>query len=148
MNAASLPLALAVVAGFFMSVQAPTNAILGKASGSAVVAAFISFLIGTLALGAVVAAGPGRLLAPELRAVPWYAWLGGLYGAFFVAMAAFGAPRIGIGPLLTAAIAGQLIGAIVLDHYGLLGLARQPVSPEKLAGAALVLIGAFMVRRG
>jgi len=148
MNAASLPLALAVVAGFFMSVQAPTNAILGKASGSAVVAAFISFLIGTLALGVAVAAGSGRLLAPELRAVPWYAWLGGLYGAFFVAMAAFGAPRIGIGPLLTAAIAGQLIGAIVLDHYGMLGLARQPVSPEKLAGAALVLIGAFMVRRG
>jgi len=148
MNAASLPLALAVVAGFFMSVQAPTNAILGKASGSAVVAAFISFLIGTLALGVAVAAGSGRLLAPELRAVPWYAWLGGLYGAFFVAMAAFGAPRIGIGPLLTAAIAGQLIGAIVLDHYGMLGLARQPVSPEKLAGAALVLIGAFIVRRG
>ncbi len=148
MNAASLPLALAVVAGFFMSVQAPTNAILGKASGSAVVAAFISFLIGTLALGVAVAAGSGRLLAPELRAVPWYAWLGGLYGAFFVAMAAFGAPRIGIGPLLTAAIAGQLIGAIVLDHYGMIGLARQPVSPEKLAGAALVLIGAFMVRRG
>ncbi|MCH8616328.1 DMT family transporter [Sphingomonas sp. SM33] len=148
MNAASLPLALAVVAGFFMSVQAPTNAILGKASGSAVVAAFISFLIGTLALGVAVAAGSGRLLAPELRAVPWYAWLGGLYGAFFVAMAAFGAPRIGIGPLLTAAIAGQLIGAIVLDHYGMIGLARQPVSPEKLAGAALVLIGAFIVRRG
>jgi len=148
MNAASLPLALAVVAGFFMSVQAPTNAILGKASGSAVVAAFISFLIGTLALGVAVAAGSGRLLAPELRAVPWYAWLGGLYGAFFVAMAAFGAPRIGTGPLLTAAIAGQLIGAIVLDHYGMLGLARQPVSPEKLAGAALVLIGAFIVRRG
>jgi transporter family-2 protein len=148
MNAASLPLALAVVAGFFMSVQAPTNAILGKASGSAVVAAFISFLIGTLALGATIAAGPGRLLAPELRGVPWYAWLGGLYGAFFVAVAAFGAPRIGIGPLLTAVIAGQLIGAIILDHYGVLGLARQPVSPEKLAGAALVLIGAFMVRRG
>jgi transporter family-2 protein len=113
-----------------------------------VVAAFVSFLIGTLALGAAVAASPGRLLAPELRAVPWYAWLGGLYGAFFVVVAAFGAPRIGVGPLLTAVIAGQLIGAILLDHYGLLGLSRQPVSPEKLAGAALVLMGAFMVRRG
>ena len=148
MNAASITLALALIAGVFMSVQAPTNAILGKASGSPVAAAFISFLVGTLALGAVVATGSGRLLAPELRAVPWYAWLGGLYGAFFVAIAAFGAPRVGVGPLLTAAIAGQLIGAVILDHYGLLGLARQPVSVEKIAGVVLVLVGAVLVRRG
>jgi transporter family-2 protein len=148
MNAASIPLALAVIAGFFMSVQAPTNAILGKASGSPVVAAFISFVVGAVALGVAVAAGSGRLFAPELRSVPWYAWLGGFYGAFFVAMAAFGAPRIGVGPLLTAAIAGQLIGAVVLDHFGLIGLSRQPVSLEKLGGVALVLVGAWMVRRG
>lgn len=148
MNAASLTLILALVAGFLMAVQAPTNAILGKASGSPVVAAFISFVVGTLALGAMVAATSGRLLAPELKAVPWYAWLGGFYGAFFVAIAAFGAPRIGIGPLLTAAVGGQLIGAIVLDHFGLLGLTRQPVSMEKLAGVALVLFGAWLVRRG
>jgi len=63
-------------------------------------------------------------------------------------MAAFGAPKIGVGPLLTAAIAGQLLGAILLDHYGLLGLARQPVSIEKVGGVVLVLIGAWMVRRG
>jgi len=148
MNAASLTLILALIAGFLMAVQAPTNAILGKASGSPVVAAFISFVVGTLALGAMVAATSGRLLAPELKAVPWYAWLGGFYGAFFVAIAAFGAPRIGIGPLLTAAVGGQLIGAIVLDHFGLLGLTRQPVSMEKLAGVALVLFGAWLVRRG
>jgi bacterial/archaeal transporter family-2 protein len=148
MNAATLTLALAVLAGVLMAIQAPTNALLGKASGSPVVAAFISFVVGTAALGAAVAAGSGRLLAPGLRGVPWYAWLGGLYGAFFVAVAAFGAPKIGVGPLLTAAIAGQLVGAIVLDHFGLLGLTRQPVSVEKVAGVALVLAGAALVRRG
>ena len=148
MNAATLSLALALLAGVLVAVQAPTNAILSKASGSPIVAAFISFLIGTVALGAIMAGTAGRLFAPELRSVPWYAWIGGLYGAFFVAMAAFGAPRIGVGPLLTAAIAGQLLGAILLDHYGILGLARQPVSIEKIAGVALVLIGAWLVRRG
>ena len=148
MNAATLPLALAIIAGFLMAVQAPTNANLGKASGSPIVAAFLSFLVGSIALGAVMAGSSGRLFAPELRSVPWYAWLGGLYGAFFVAMAAYGAPKIGVGPLLTAAIAGQLLGAILLDHYGLLGLVRQPASIEKVGGVVLVLIGAWMVRRG
>ena len=148
MNAATLSLVLAVFAGVLMAIQAPTNAILGKASGSPVVAAFLSFLVGTVALGAAVAGGSGRLLAPALANVPWYAWLGGLYGAFFVAVAAFAAPRVGVGPLLTAAIAGQLIGAVILDHYGLLGLARQPASIGKIAGVALVLLGAWLVRRG
>ena len=148
MSAAALPLALAVIAGIFIAMQAPTNAILGKASGSPVVAAFISFVVGTLALGAVVAGSSGRLFAPDLRQVPWYAWLGGFYGAFFVAMAAFAAPRIGVATMLTAAIGGQILAALMLDHFGLLGLARQPVSVERIAGAVLVLLGAVLVRRG
>jgi transporter family-2 protein len=147
MGGATLALVLAAFAGVLLAVQAPTNAILGKASGSPVVAAFISFLIGTLALGAVVAASSGRLFAPNLKQVPWYAWLGGFYGAFFVAVAAFGAPRVGIGVLLTAAIAGQLAAALVLDHFGLLGLARHPVNLTRAAGLVLVLIGAVLVRR-
>lgn len=148
MNAAALPLSLAVIAGIFIAIQAPTNALLGKASGSPIVAAFISFVVGMIALGAMVAVTGGRVLAPEFRSVPWYAWLGGLYGAFFVAMAAFAAPRIGVATMLTAAVAGQIFAALMLDHFGLLGLARQPVSVERLAGAVLVLVGAVLVRRG
>jgi transporter family-2 protein len=148
MNAAALTVVLAMLAGVLIAVQAPTNAILGKASGSPIIAAFISFIVGTVALGAFVARSPGGLFTPELRSVPWYAWIGGFYGAFFVAVAAFGAPKIGVGPLLTAAIGGQLLAAIVLDHYGMLGLARQPVSFEKIGGVLLVLLGAWLVRRG
>ena len=148
MNAASLSLLLALIAGVLLAVQAPTNAILGKASGSPVMAAFISFLVGSLALGVATLATSGRLFAPGLRQVPWYAWIGGIYGAFFVAVAAFAAPRIGVGVLLTAAVAGQLAAAIVLDHYGLLGLARHPVTITRIAGVLLVFAGAWLVRAG
>jgi bacterial/archaeal transporter family-2 protein len=148
MNAAAVSLLLALVAGVLMAVQAPTNALLGKASGSAIVAAFISFLVGSIALGLATAATSGRLLAPGLRQVPWYAWAGGLYGAFFVGVAAFAAPRVGVGALLTAAVAGQLAGAIVLDHYGLLGMVRHPVTLTRIGGILLVFLGAWLVRRG
>jgi transporter family-2 protein len=147
MNGAAAAVVLAVIGGVLLAIQAPTNALLGKASGSPIVAAFISFVIGTIALGAAVAATSGRLTAPELRQVPWYAWIGGFYGAFFVAVAAFGAPRVGIGVLLTATIAGQLAAALVLDHYGLLGLARHPVNLTRALGLVLVLVGAVLVRR-
>ena len=148
MNAATLSLLLALVAGVLLAVQAPTNAILSKASGSPVMAAFISFLVGSLALGAVTLATSGKLFAPGLRQVPWYAWIGGIYGAVFVAVAAFAAPRIGVGVLLTAAVAGQLVAAIVLDHYGLLGLARHPATLTRIAGVLLVFVGAWLVRAG
>jgi transporter family-2 protein len=147
MNGALLSLILTVIGGVLLAVQAPTNAILGKASGSPIVAAFISFLIGTIALGAAIGATSGRLFAPELKQVPWYAWIGGFYGAFFVAVAAFGAPGVGVGVLLTAAIAGQLAAALVLDHYGLLGLARHPVTLTRALGFVLVLVGAALVRK-
>ena len=147
MNGATISLVLAVLAGVLIAVQAPTNALLGKASGSPIVAAFISFVVGAIALGAIVGATSGKLFAPGLRQVPWYAWIGGFYGAFFVAVAAFAAPRVGIGVLLTAAGAGQLAAALVLDHYGLLGLARHPVTVTRAAGFLLVLAGAVLVRK-
>jgi transporter family-2 protein len=147
MNGGVLALVLAVIGGVLLAVQAPTNALLGKASGSPIVAAFISFLIGTIALGAAVAGTSGRLFDPSLKQVPWYAWLGGFYGAFFVAVAAFGAPRVGVGVLLTTAIAGQLAAALVLDHFGMFGLARHPVTLTRAAGLVLVLIGAVLVRK-
>jgi bacterial/archaeal transporter family-2 protein len=147
LSGALLSLFVALVGGVLLAAQAPTNALLGKASGSAIVAAFISFLIGTIALGAAVAVTSGKLFDPGLKQVPWYAWLGGFYGAFFVAAAAFAAPRVGLGVFLTAAIAGQLVAALVLDHYGLFGLARHPVNVTRAAGLLLVLVGAVLVRK-
>jgi bacterial/archaeal transporter family-2 protein len=147
LSGALLSLFVALVGGVLLAAQAPTNALLGKASGSAIVAAFISFLIGTIALGAAVAVTSGKLFDPGLKQVPWYAWLGGFYGAFFVAAAAFGAPRVGLAVFLTAAIAGQLAAALLIDHYGLFGLIRQPVTLTRAAGLLLVLVGAVLVRK-
>lgn len=85
--------------------------------------------------------------ASAFAGLPWYAWLGGLYGAFFVAIAAYAAPRIGLASLITIGIAGQIAAAIWLDHIGALGLPREPISFGKIAGALLVIAGVVLVRR-
>lgn len=148
MNLLSIPLLLALLAGTLVALQAPTNAMLARALGSPISAAFVSFLVGTAALALIVMLSPARADGTALRGLPWYAWAGGLYGAVFVAVAAFGAPRIGVAALLMAMIAGQLAMALVLDHFGLLGLERQPVSLARVAGLALVVAGVVLVRRG
>lgn len=140
--------ALAFLAGVLVAIQAPTNALLGKASGSSIAAAFISFVVGTAALAALLFAMGWVRITPAMRELPWYAWIGGLYGAFFVAVAALAAPRIGVAALLTAAVAGQLIAALVLDQFGLLGLPQQPASLIRMLGLPMVFVGAVLVSRG
>jgi transporter family-2 protein len=82
-----------------------------------------------------------------VRGLPWYAWTGGLYGAVFVAVAAFAAPRMGVTFFLMVAIAGQLAMALLLDKVGAFGLAAQEISLQRVAGLLLVLAGAFLVQQ-
>ena len=143
-----LPILLTLLAGGMIALQAPTNVMLAKAGGSPVLAALISFAVGTLALFvAWLASGQRPGLAP-FAGLPWYAWIGGVYGATYVAIAAYAAPRIGLASLITIVIGGQIVLALALDHAGALGLPRMPVSPARLAGAALVVAGVVLVRRG
>lgn len=137
----------AFVAGALVALQAPTNAMLARALGSPVNAAMISFAVGLLALLVAALALGVRPHPADVRALPWYAWIGGLYGAVFVAIAAFAAPRIGVTQLLTVSIAGQLIMALLLDRLGAFGIPRVEISPMRLLGVGLVLAGAFLVRR-
>lgn len=141
-----LPIIAVLIAGIGVAVQPPTNAALARASGSVWLAALISFTVGTLALLAVWAVDRTPLSAA--RAAPWWAWLGGLYGACFVAALAFATPRLGLAVTLTAAVASQLATALLLDRFGLFGLPQQAVTPGRLAGVALVLAGVVLVRRG
>jgi transporter family-2 protein len=81
------------------------------------------------------------------RGLPWYAWVGGLYGAIFVVAAAWGVPRLGVALTITLMVAGQLLIGLILDHFGAFGTPQHPISPGRLAGIALVLVGVLMVRR-
>jgi transporter family-2 protein len=145
--ALAFALAAAFVGGTLVALQAPTNAMLVRGAGSPVNAALVSFAVGTVALVAVALALGARPAGGEVRALPWYAWTGGLYGAVFVAVAAFAAPRLGVTYFLTVAIAGQLAMALLLDRMGAFGLDRVEISPTRIAGILLVLAGAFLVRR-
>ena len=144
---ALLPIIAVLLAGIGVAVQTPTNAMLARVSGSVVLAALVSFVVGTTVLVAAWLASGARGLE-GLRGAPWWAWAGGLYGACYVAALAYAVPRLGLAVTLTAAIASQLATALLLDHFGLLGLARAPISPVRLAGVALVAAGVVLVRRG
>lgn len=143
----ALAIAAAALGGALTALQAPTNAMLARAAASPINAALISFSVGTAALLLIALVLGVRPQPGALRDLPAYAWFGGLYGAFFVTVAAFAAPRLGVAFLITIMVAGQLAMALVLDHHGAFGIPREPVSLQRLAGMLLVVLGIVLVRR-
>jgi transporter family-2 protein len=142
-----VPILLVLLAGIGLAVQPPTNAALARASGSVWLASLVSFAIGAAILLATWAAAD-RTSWSALRGAPGWAWLGGLYGACYVAALAYATPRLGLAAALTLAIASQLVTALLLDRFGLLGLKTEPFTASRLAGVALVIGGVVLVRRG
>jgi bacterial/archaeal transporter family-2 protein len=141
---------LAVFAGFIFPFQASVNSQLGREIGGPIAATMISFAVGFAAIAAAnfIVFRQIPTFADVARQPLSLLLAGGILGAVYVAANVFLAPRIGTGALLCFVVAGQLLGALVIDRFGLFGLAMRELSFGRLAGAALVLAGALMVRLG
>ncbi len=142
MNAASY--GLAVMVGVLLPLQVLLNASLGKQTGGPLFASMCSFFVGSAVLIVFWLATRPTFDAAALARVPWWAWTGGLIGALYVASATLLIPRTGAVALMSLVIFGQLVGSLLVDHYGVLG-ARQPIDALRLAGVALVAGGALLV---
>jgi transporter family-2 protein len=139
---------LGVAAGAFVTVQAPVNAALGRGLGLPVAAGAISFLAGAVLLSVVtlvLSSAQGISLAWKTPPA-WMFLAGGALGAGFVTAMLLLAPRIGALATVGFVIAGQLAAGIVLDRIGFLGLPVHEISAGRLAGAALLIAGAVLVR--
>ena len=147
MNPTLLAMLAVVFGGAATALQAPTNAKMMTAVGSPVNAAFVSFAVGTAALGILAVILQTKPDMAASRALPWYAWVGGLYGAIFVVAAAWGVPKLGVATTITLMVAGQLMLSIGLDHFGVMGVPKNPVSLGRIAGVAMVVGGVLLVRR-
>ena len=141
-------LVLAFVTGAGLAAQGAMNARLSAALHAPVLAALISFLVGTVVLLLALLASRQRLPDTSVAAhVPWWAWFGGIFGAAFVLMTVVVIPRAGAAATVGLAVAGQLIGSLLIDGFGLLGVPRHAFSAPRLAGAVLMLAGVLLIQR-
>jgi transporter family-2 protein len=137
----------ALVAGAMLPFQAGVNAQLADVLGSPVRAALVSFAVGTLALLALALAFyRGWTSVDRLADAPWWVWIGGLLGAFYVAGSIVTAPRLGAVTLVALLLAGQAAASLVVDHFGWVGFEEHPVTAGRLAGMALLAAGIALVR--
>ncbi len=147
MNTFWLLALLSLVAGICVPTQAGINVQLGAWTRSPVLAATVSFAVGTLAL--VAYSMLTRIPLPNFNAIsgqPWWVWTGGFLGAFFVAATIYIAPRLGASAMLAWLLAGQFGASLLLDHFGWLGFNVQPISITRILGIVLVAAGALLIR--
>lgn len=138
-------LLLAAVAGAAIALQALINSRLTNFAGSPVLAATISFAVGLAGLAIALLTQPR---APHtLGSAPWWAWVGGLLGAFYILLSILLIPRIGVAALISSAVLGQMVFSLTADHFGLLGLQTRVATPARIVGAVLVMAGVFLIRK-
>ena len=139
---------LAIAAGMAMPTQAVVNSKLAVSIDSPILAAFVSFAVGTLGLFVyILLTGVPLSNLASAREVPPVAWIGGFLGAFFVSVMVVIVPRIGVALAFSLAIAGQMLVTLIIDHFALLGVAEKPVNAMRVLGAALITVGVVLIRR-
>lgn len=139
---------LPVLAGVAMAIQSGVNSQLRIVTNHPLLAAFISFLGGTIALAILLALSKQPF--PDYSsysAISWYKFTGGLFGVFVVYVVLLSVREIGVANMFVLIIAGQLCTAVIMDHLGILGMKESPVTIQKLAGILFLIAGAYLVNK-
>jgi len=138
----------AFLVGIAITVQAGVNANLRHAVGNPILAAVISFGSGFICLVLMFLASGGSLPSLEtVKQISWWKWLGGAMGAVYMITVIVSVQKIGTANMVSLSVAGQLLAAMVLDHYGLLGFSLHPANVWRILGILLIMGGVLLVVR-
>lgn len=133
-----------VAVGALVAFQPPVNSQFAKHT-SVLGAAFVSTAISALVMG-VIALVAGDIPSPrQIAGVPAGYLTGGLIGATLVTVSLVTVRTLGAGGVVAATVAGQLIVAALLDRAGIIGLDRVGLTPLRLTGFALLILGTLLV---
>ncbi len=133
--------------GTLLAAQVGVNGVLRDRTESAILAAMISTATSTTALLLVTLLARERLPAfSQLSSAPWWIWTGGLMGALYVALAPVMAGRLGGAFFFALVLVGQMVAALAIDHYGLMGFPQHDVNLSKVIGVGLLVAGVVLIR--
>jgi bacterial/archaeal transporter family-2 protein len=141
---------LAFVAGAILPIQGAVNALLRAELDAPLAVGTVSFAVATagMALVFLLTAIATKTPKPQMGALPnmpWWGWLGGFVGAYYVVTVFMAIPEIGTAATVGLTIVGQQLVSMLVDRYGLLRLPQRPISGLRLTGVALLLAGVTLI---
>jgi len=140
-------LLLALMTGAGVAVMAVINARLRVVLGGPFWAAGAQFMVALLlVLSVAVLTRQPAMTTTGLARAPWWVWTGGAFSATFIVVSIVLTPKLGTALTLASIMVGQLAAALVVDHYGLFGGTMIRISPARVLGVALLLLGVVLIR--
>lgn len=138
---------LPLLAGLLNPVQSGTNGALNRAIEAPAVVALIALALAFLTM-AVVAFALGKVKVPDAERAaraPWWAWVGGALGAAVIIAQPIAAPKLGAATFMSILVTASVCASVALDHFGLVGFQEHAASWGRIGGAALMVVGVWLV---
>ena len=137
-------LALTFLMGVIMTIYLPMNSSVSRYLGSSITAN-VTFFAAALLTSIVIFLFFGQFdTICKIKDVPLYLYLTGFISAFIVLATTFLLPNIGARKFFILLIAGQIVMAVAVSHFGILESPKDPITMKKAIGATFVIIGAII----
>ncbi|WP_252738995.1 DMT family transporter [Colwellia sp. D2M02] len=150
---------LAFSAGVCIAIQAAMNAQLGKLLHNSLIATSYAFLSSFLLVSLLVLylGGSKQIfsdqstmlvsLSKNMSTVPWYLWLSFIFSVIGVGSFYFLIPKMGVGNMMSYALTGQILMAMLISHFGLFDSPVKIMSLDKLIGTILLVIAIVLINK-
>lgn len=145
MNMIILSIMMAFAAGVLGSVQGAINSLIGRTTGQYMMIAAVS-LLQVLFSGIALAAQGGSVRSFTASSILWIV-ASALLGVVIMFSVSSSIGTIGTLPVFVLLILGQIVISAVIDHFGLFGSPRIPVTPQKIGSVLVIAAGvAWLVK--
>jgi transporter family-2 protein len=135
---------LTMVLGAVLAIHLSMNAKVGSVLNNARVGNALFWCIGAVGAVAIGLTGWESGALSPLKQVHPLLLTAGLLGACLVFAIAWLIPQVGAGPVMITLLAGQVLGGLLMSHFGWLGSPMQPITLTKIIGV-LVMIGGVAI---
>ena len=142
-----LSLVLTVTVGGLVTIHIAMNARLGTIAGSGNLANSVFWLVG-FATSLAINRGYQPASLSRIGGARSWLLLAGAIGAFIAAFNNAMIPRIGIANLTFCLFLGQVVASAVLATTGILADGRDPITPLRMTGILLVVVGTSIFAYG
>lgn len=139
----------AFAAGAANPVQAGASSQLNKGLASPLWSALFVYASGLL--GVVLVELIVRQAWPDARFgssdLPWWAWTGGLLSIASTIAGLTLAHKMGSGLFTGLSLTASLLSSVALDQFGLMGFKQHSISPLRITGAGLMIVGIWLIAK-
>ncbi len=143
-----LLLLIAIVVGALIPIQSAANVSAAKYLGDISYAVLLSFVVGLILISVyIIIKRP--VMSPDVLSVnfPKYILLGGCISAIYTIAITYLSPKLGVGNALFTILFGQIVVSLLVDHFGVMGVLKQEITPSKIAGMLLILTGVYLTKK-